>query len=1612
MVERQACRARVVSVGLLALLCASGVPAPASEWICTDGNYSNALCWSPPGMPSGENVTVEIPAGKGTITLNVSAGANTLWLYENTTLRIPAGTIYRVSNQAALYGIIDTRGGDFHALKAYVDGTIQASAGTVTVEQADIYGIIDANGGNFTAASATLHGDKALVRVRRGGKVTIPAGVYSAVGSKQSGTLMLSEGTNSLLDLSAVTELNDGFSAGKGGEITHAITARDRGVIDLSGLTTLIGPSEHNTLTFQVSSGGDIRLDRLARISTANTNGRGTVWFEPDGPGVDVRLPALVSLSSTEVHATNGARLTAAGSASSGSFVYSATDANVGDWDYELLSADTGSVLDLSALAELDDGFSNPSYKNRTHMIVAANGGKVLLSGLKRIVGPGDDEVLSIQATSGGRIELSALKTITGGTGSVHFELDRQGVISLGDVTVDAVTNITLRDGSTLEAKALRATKAMTITLNGGSCLRLEHLEATKAGTIAITLNDPRDRLVIENDFELDARIAIFNPGGARLTLRGDFTRTHNGEPGLDLGASRLYFAGQGPQELEVGGWDIGTTTKTDRGSKVIHDLLNGNFGFGRMVVGQPDQPTAVLLADYIDNGNRYRFAGDLYPEALYLFGGAEPNDPNGLRIEKGSTFYMGGLRVYAMLHGRLTDLSTLFEPNQVVIHGFPDGGGDLHLGRPDVNDCRNVVRNGGFESGINPPTWADSLRPVFSGAIDLAPWEIAQNSVNWTHEARFTDAGAGQRWADLSSTLPGQRILRQKIHTRVGSSYHVWFDVAPNPYGPKKSGSVTVRADGSDSTPERFDLAPTGLVGPAPAGGRPWPVRWETKTWRFTARGGTTTVEFAAGDDAGTALGLALDNVIVLSPDANYPPDCFRLADDWFLDADTGIDPNDKLTNDTTPELIFPFTKPVWGTEDGITIEGPAGPLPKSISGWNSDILKVTFPAPLLKEGRYTVTLKNTILDTLGEFLNGGARHTTLSFTLDTTAPAAHVDASRTRNTRPPLTGQVDDPDAPVEVAVAGQTCPAVNNGDGTWMLPANTIQPPLADGEYNVNLAATDRAGNIGSGNGRLIVDTRPPVVAVDFLFTRDPTPSLMGRVDDPNAMVEVTVAGKTYPAQNRRDGTWTVPDNAIDPPLAQGIHAVKAAATDRAGNAGFSSGSVVLDITAPLAGVDALLTRDTTPRLTGKIDDPNATIAVTVAGKTYAARNNGDGTWMLPDNTIDLPLPDGVHEVKVAATDLVGNVGSLTAKALTVDTTPPVAHVEALLTRDTKPPLTGRVDDLDAQVAVIVAGKTYPAVNHGDGTWTLVDNTIDPPLAHGIHEVKAVATDRAGNAGSGSGRLIVDTQPPVVSVGFLFTRDPTPSLTGRVDDPDAAVEVTVAGKTYPAQNRRDGTWTLPDNAIDPPLTDGSHEVKIAATDGAGNVGHGSGSLTLDLTAPRAGVDALLTRDTTPRLTGKVDDPNATVAVTVAGKTYAARNNRDGTWTLPDNTIDPRLPDGVHEVEVAATDPLGNVGTITAKALTVDTTAPVITPQYMSTPERSPELTGAIDDPQAVVTVTVDGTTYTAANDGKGTWQLAAGTIQPRLDSGETYDVTVTATDPVGNVRTVHWRVDIDGP
>ncbi|QJG85565.1 BapA/Bap/LapF family large adhesin [Acinetobacter baumannii] len=522
-----------------------------------------------------------------------------------------------------------------------------------------------------------------------------------------------------------------------------------------------------------------------------------------------------------------------------------------------------------------------------------------------------------------------------------------------------------------------------------------------------------------------------------------------------------------------------------------------------------------------------------------------------------------------------------------------------------------------------------------------------------------------------------------------------------------------------------------------------------------------------------------------------------------------------------------------------------------------------------------------------------------------DITAPVVALDDVLTNDSTPALTGTVNDPTATVVVNVDGVDYPAVNNGDGTWTLADNTL-PTLTDGPHTITVTATDAAGNVGNDTAVVTIDTVAPNAPVlDPINATDP---VSGQAE-PGSTVTVTYPdGTTATVVAGTDGSWSVPNpgNLVDGDT------VTATATDPAGNTSLpGTGTVSADITAPVVALDDVLTNDSTPALTGTVNDPTATVVVNVDGVDYPAVNNGDGTWTLADNTLPT-LTDGPHTITVTATDAAGNVGNDTA-VVTIDTVAPNAPV--LDPINATDPVSGQAEPGSTVTVTYPDGTTATVVAGTDGSWSVPNpgNLVDGDT------VTATATDPAGNTSlPGTGTVSADITPPVVALDDVLTNDSTPALTGTVNDPTATVVVNVDGVDYPAVNNGDGTWTLADNTL-PTLADGPHTITVTATDAAGNVGNDTAVVTIDTSLPVVSLDDLTTNDTTPALTGAIDDPTATVVVNVDGIDYPATNNGDGTWTLADNTL-PALIDGPHTVTVTATDPAGNTATDTA-TLTIDT-------------------------------------------------------------------------------------------
>lgn len=517
-------------------------------------------------------------------------------------------------------------------------------------------------------------------------------------------------------------------------------------------------------------------------------------------------------------------------------------------------------------------------------------------------------------------------------------------------------------------------------------------------------------------------------------------------------------------------------------------------------------------------------------------------------------------------------------------------------------------------------------------------------------------------------------------------------------------------------------------------------------------------------------------------------------------------------------------------------------------------------------------------------------------------------VDTLFSSDSTPPLTGTIDDTSATVVISVNGQVnLPAVNNANGTWTLPDGSLTP-LAEGVYNVVATATNSSSEMGmdSTTNELTIDQTAPVVTVNSLSTSNPTPTLTGTVNDPTASVFVEIGPQTIlPATNNGDGTWTL-SGTIIAPLAEGTYDVVARAVDLAGNTGFDSTTGELEIdTIPIVAVDVTASADSTPPITGTVDDPTASIIVSVGGQVgLVATNHGDGTWTLPNNVIT-PLADGVYDVSVTATDATSNIGTdTTANELTIDT-----DGKLLVVNSTPVEIPG---EGSSGVA-----RPYASTIHVTGVvggLTDVDATLNQ-FAHSFPaDVRVLLVGPTGQsvvllAGTGAGVSVSDldlafddsaaTHLPADATLTSGTYRPT-NLVSSIAFPSPAPAGPYGGAFSGFNGTNpNGEWGL--------YIHDAGNLDVGTLAGGWSLAF---STLVDTVPPVVTVNPLVTGDTTPPLTGTVDDPTASVFIDVGGQTnLPAINHGDGTWSLPDNTLS-ALSFGVYNVEATAIDSASNAG------------------------------------------------------------------------------------------------------
>ncbi|MDZ7277432.1 Ig-like domain-containing protein [Pantoea eucrina] len=699
-------------------------------------------------------------------------------------------------------------------------------------------------------------------------------------------------------------------------------------------------------------------------------------------------------------------------------------------------------------------------------------------------------------------------------------------------------------------------------------------------------------------------------------------------------------------------------------------------------------------------------------------------------------------------------------------------------------------------------------------------------------------------------------------------------------------------------------------------------------------------------------------------------------------------------------------------------------------------------------------------------------------------TTPVEIVANSITNVTSPELAGTTEA-NARVTVydgdTVIGST---LADAAGAWRFSVLR----LAQGGHALSVSVTDAAGNVGPRSAALAFtvdsvapDAASPIVTngnsntpvVNGGVLNDSTPQLSGTTEA-NAIVTLydgtTAIGSTTA---NAAGAWSfTPTQA----LSEGPHALTLRVTDVAGNISAPSAAinVVVDTVAPAAVTLTLsnnqgstplpieasgITNDSTPQLSGtaeagsvvSIYDGTALLGTVTAGS--------NGAWSFTTGT----LVDGPHTLNVTATDAAGNVSPNAAIAFTVDTTAPAAVldlrvtdnvgsivgdlVSGAVTDDATPTLSGTAE-ANAVVSIFDGSTLLGSITAGgDGAWSFTPVA----LSNGPHALSVTVRDAAGNvsAASATVTITVDTVAPNATTLAIandltgvsipdggITNDATPVLSGSAE---AGSVVTIFdGTTLLGTVTVDelGAWSFTTGT----LSQGAHVLSATVTDAAGNVsGTTSATIAVDTVAPAAVADLVLlnnngsspvtiaanglTNDSTPRLNGTAEagsvvsiyDGTTLLATVTAGS--------GGAWSYISST----LADGLHTLNVTATDAAGNVSPNAAVTFTVDTTAPAtvsdlrVTDNVGSivgdlvsgaiTDDATPTLSGTAEA-NAVVSV-YDGSTLlgTVTAGGDGTWSFTTAAL-----SNGAHALNVTVRDAAGNVSapsaTVAITVDTVAP
>lgn len=516
----------------------------------------------------------------------------------------------------------------------------------------------------------------------------------------------------------------------------------------------------------------------------------------------------------------------------------------------------------------------------------------------------------------------------------------------------------------------------------------------------------------------------------------------------------------------------------------------------------------------------------------------------------------------------------------------------------------------------------------------------------------------------------------------------------------------------------------------------------------------------------------------------------------------------------------------------------------------------------------------------------------------------------------------------------------------------------------------------------------------------------------------------------------GAWTI---VLAAPLAAGQHTLTAATGSGLG-ARTSSLVIRIDTTAPAAPTALVCSPDTgssasdfitnaeAPAIAGK-SEAGAVVRLrlsTAASSVEAATTaDAQGAWSvaLP------PLAEGVWTVEAIVADVAGNEATFAAlKTLTIDRSAPPAPTFATLSPDTgiagdwltsatAPKVGGAAPDA-VSVSLSINGGTAIAAALSNGAWT-ANLPVQQP---GVHQLSAVAIDRAGNASQpGLRQLEIRTQAAAPTLAFAgdtgavadsITADATLVFSGTAE-PGGTIALTIDGAAAgSAAVDALGAWSI--DRTQQILADGARSVVAKVTDSAGLTASTTLVVTVDTRGPAAVQDIVLrpeggqpgdafTADRRIAISGRAE-AGVEVVVIVDDRALAVfPSSPEGFFDI---AFGP-LAAGPHGVVVHARDAAGNFGPPSPViAIVVGGSAPegglgvtgvVVTGAPTNAPITSgQQLTVSFTGhPQSMLVITDVETGYEAGrfaawagSDGNGTVAvpgLPAGTYEAALSDGQ---------------------------